>query len=486
MTQVALIAAGNTHVRSEHPQVRWGDPGRRRRPEGCSAISATPSPARRSASVRAHELREQDGDAELLLPQPQLSARRVQRRRRPHAADCRRPRGRTACGSANCPTVAVTDDVPDPASRCRRCSTTRTASRSRRRFPGGFTPQMGGSATDASLVAGVRGSTAGGIDWDLSGSVGTARTPTCSSTTPSTASLGPASPTSFDIGGNRQRESQFPLRRFVCRHRPRSTSPPAPNGGTSSSASVAGRPRGVAGRPLRPAALHVGRQRVLRVRAAARRRLEPLQRRGLRRPRGERTGTDAWTLGGRDLASRTSRTSGRRRTARYRGSLRLRPGQREQRIPGAHARASRTASTSRAGSTRPSATSSTTRSFPSISAAARLRGGAAAGAGAVGQLHRRRGARHRLPSRSPPTTSASTCRIGSGSRATSCLTGDGDRRPRGGRVRGGGERAGTSGFFTNAFATSSQGIDVVSTYHAARVPRATPSSTRSSTTPTRG
>ncbi|MCY3844657.1 MAG: TonB-dependent receptor, partial [Acidobacteria bacterium] len=72
-------------------------------------------------------------------------------------------------------------------------------------FPGGFTPQMGGTATDASLVAGVRGSTAGGFNWDLSGSAGLHRTDLFIHDTVN-ASLGPASPTSFDIGANRQRE----------------------------------------------------------------------------------------------------------------------------------------------------------------------------------------------------------------------------------------------------------------------------------------
>ena len=72
-------------------------------------------------------------------------------------------------------------------------------------FPGGFTPQMGGTATDASLVGGVRGSTSAGLDWDVSGSVGMHRSELFVHDTIN-ASLGPASPTDFDVGTNRQRE----------------------------------------------------------------------------------------------------------------------------------------------------------------------------------------------------------------------------------------------------------------------------------------
>ena len=72
-------------------------------------------------------------------------------------------------------------------------------------FPGGFTPQMGGAARDASLVGGVRGFTSTGFNWDLSGSVGMHESELFIRDTVN-ASLGPASPTSFDVGTNRQRE----------------------------------------------------------------------------------------------------------------------------------------------------------------------------------------------------------------------------------------------------------------------------------------
>ena len=107
-------------------------------------------------------------------------------------------------GTANCPTVAVTGDVPDPVA-LQEVLDDPSCFSFQELFPGGFTPQMGGTATDASLVAGVRGSTAGGFDWDLSGSVGAHRTDLFIRDTVN-ASLGPASPTAFDIGANRQRE----------------------------------------------------------------------------------------------------------------------------------------------------------------------------------------------------------------------------------------------------------------------------------------
>ena len=76
----------------------------------------------------------------------------------------------------------------------------------RERFPGGFTPNFGGEATDVSLVVGVRGFTAAGFVWDVSGSVGAHETGLFISDTVN-ASLGPDTPTAFDLGSNRQRET---------------------------------------------------------------------------------------------------------------------------------------------------------------------------------------------------------------------------------------------------------------------------------------
>ena len=63
-------------------------------------------------------------------------------------------------------------------------------------FPGGFTPQFGGDVRDASLVAGVRGTTTAGLRWDVSGNIGQSQVDTFIFDTVN-ASLGPDSPTSF-------------------------------------------------------------------------------------------------------------------------------------------------------------------------------------------------------------------------------------------------------------------------------------------------
>ena len=55
-----------------------------------------------------------------------------------------------------------------------------------------------------SLVVGVRGFTAAGFVWDVSGSVGAHETDLFISDTVN-ASLGPDTPTAFDLGSNRQR-----------------------------------------------------------------------------------------------------------------------------------------------------------------------------------------------------------------------------------------------------------------------------------------
>ena len=107
-------------------------------------------------------------------------------------------------GSANCPVVTITDDVADPAA-LQRVFDDDDCFSFRELFPGGFTPNFGGEAQDLSLVAGVRGFTAGGLVWDVSGTIGAHETDLFISDTVN-ASLGPDSPTAFDLGTNRQQE----------------------------------------------------------------------------------------------------------------------------------------------------------------------------------------------------------------------------------------------------------------------------------------
>ena len=74
-------------------------------------------------------------------------------------------------GSANCPTVAVTNGTPDPAAFAQvrnnpNCFTFHQPFLGAPDgLPGGFTPQFGGDVYDYSLVSGVRGTTTTGLNW---------------------------------------------------------------------------------------------------------------------------------------------------------------------------------------------------------------------------------------------------------------------------------------------------------------------------------
>ena len=107
-------------------------------------------------------------------------------------------------GSAGCPVVNITNWVPDPVALARvfedpNCFTFQEL------FPGGFTPQFGGDAMDASVVAGVKGQAHGGLLWDASVSLGRNGIDFFIDNTVN-ASLGPESPSSFDPGIYRQSE----------------------------------------------------------------------------------------------------------------------------------------------------------------------------------------------------------------------------------------------------------------------------------------
>lgn len=105
-------------------------------------------------------------------------------------------------GSANCPTVAIIDDRPDPTAFQEvlsnpNCFTFHQPfAGSAEGMPGGFTPQFGGDVYDASAVTGLRGVTSGGLNWDASASWGRNSVDTFIFGTVN-ASLGPESPTSF-------------------------------------------------------------------------------------------------------------------------------------------------------------------------------------------------------------------------------------------------------------------------------------------------
>ena len=107
-------------------------------------------------------------------------------------------------GSAGCPTVSITNNVPDPAALARVFADPNCFS-FQELFPGGFTPSFGGDYTDSSLVLGIRGVTDGGIAWDVSASQGENEVDFFIFNTVN-ASLGPNTPTSFDPGLYNQKE----------------------------------------------------------------------------------------------------------------------------------------------------------------------------------------------------------------------------------------------------------------------------------------
>ena len=101
-------------------------------------------------------------------------------------------------GSANCPTVTVTDNVPDQDALAQVFADPNCFS-FQEIAPGGFTPQFGGFVTDSSIVAGFRKELDNGFTWDLSASLGSHESDFFFMNTVN-ASLGPDTPRDFDPG----------------------------------------------------------------------------------------------------------------------------------------------------------------------------------------------------------------------------------------------------------------------------------------------
>ena len=199
---LALIAAGNTHVVSDTPQV-WGSPSidddlklfgnfGYTSAAGLQAYAHTNYASKRVTGgffFRNPNTRggvfSLDGGQSLLVGDRRWAATGV-------------------AGAGGCPSVPIVDNVPDAAALATveahpDCFTLYS------RFPGGFTPSFGGEAQDMSLVAGVRGFTEAGFTWDLSASFGAHETDLFIENTVN-ASLGYDTPTAFDLGSNRQQE----------------------------------------------------------------------------------------------------------------------------------------------------------------------------------------------------------------------------------------------------------------------------------------
>ena len=107
-------------------------------------------------------------------------------------------------GSANCPEVRITNNVPDPVALARVFADPNCFS-FQEMFPGGFTPQFGGNVTDWSVVSGVKGGNGSGFTWDASASFGNHTTDFFIYNTVN-AALGPETPTDFDAGLYTQQE----------------------------------------------------------------------------------------------------------------------------------------------------------------------------------------------------------------------------------------------------------------------------------------
>ena len=112
-------------------------------------------------------------------------------------------------GSAGCPTVTITNNVPDPVA-LQQVSNDPHCFSYQEMFPGGFTPQFGGHVRDASVVAGIKGRTDSGVFWDASTSWGRNLADFFIYNTVN-AALGPETPTSFDPGYYKQEEINLNL-----------------------------------------------------------------------------------------------------------------------------------------------------------------------------------------------------------------------------------------------------------------------------------
>jgi iron complex outermembrane recepter protein len=119
-------------------------------------------------------------------------------------------------GGAACPTIALRDAAgnlrPFSAVNAQVTALPANCYTFFRDFPGGFTPRFGGVVRDGSLVTGVRGTTAGGLRWDLSASQGRSEVDFYIYNTVN-ASMGPNQPEGyrFNPGAYEQTETNFNL-----------------------------------------------------------------------------------------------------------------------------------------------------------------------------------------------------------------------------------------------------------------------------------
>ena len=115
----------------------------------------------------------------------------------------------TADGSANCPTVRVASDVPDPVALSQVFADPNCFS-FQEMAPGGFTPRFGGVVTEMSVVSGLRRTSESGLTWDASANFGVHESDFFIHNTVN-ASYGPNTPRDFDPGLYQQEEVSLNL-----------------------------------------------------------------------------------------------------------------------------------------------------------------------------------------------------------------------------------------------------------------------------------
>ena len=115
----------------------------------------------------------------------------------------------TPDGSGNCPTVNVNNGVIDQAA-LQSVIDDPNCFVFNELFPGGFTPNFGGRVLDMSIAGGIRGITDFGLSWDLSASVGQNEADFKIVNTVN-ASLGPQTPTEFTPGTYSETDQTFNL-----------------------------------------------------------------------------------------------------------------------------------------------------------------------------------------------------------------------------------------------------------------------------------
>ncbi len=200
----ALLAAGNTHVRD--PAQIWGSPEIDGDLKLFGNFGFPLTDGLQFYGHTGYAGKEVTGGFFFRNPNTRGGVFTADRGRTLLIGDVAAARGEP---SANCPTVAVTDHVPDPSAMGRVLADPDCFS-FQEIFPGGFTPNFGGSVSDGAVVAGIRGFTGKGFVWDGSISVGSHQTDLFISDTVN-ASLGPETPTYFDLGSNRQQEISLNL-----------------------------------------------------------------------------------------------------------------------------------------------------------------------------------------------------------------------------------------------------------------------------------